>query len=100
VTSAAWIDVLGYAAAAFTTAAFVPQVWHTLRTRDVSGISTGMYAVFTTGIALWLAYGLAVGAWPIVIANAITFVLALSILVLKLTLERKAARRLAPPLPD
>jgi MtN3 and saliva related transmembrane protein len=99
VTSAAWIDVLGYAAAALTTAAFVPQVWHTLRTRDVSGISTGMYAVFTTGIALWLGYGLAVQAWPIVIANAITFVLALAILVLKQVIERGRQRSQSPPSP-
>jgi MtN3 and saliva related transmembrane protein len=92
-----WVEVLGYAAATLTTAAFVPQVRHTLRTRDVSGISTGMYAVFTTGIALWLLYGLAVRAWPIVLANAITLGLAATILVLKLTVERERKRRLAPP---
>jgi MtN3 and saliva related transmembrane protein len=92
-----WVEVLGYAAATLTTAAFVPQVRHTLRTRDVSGISTGMYAVFTTGIALWLLYGLAVRAWPIVVANAVTLGLAATILVLKLTVERERRRRLPPP---
>ena len=43
-----------------------------------------MYSVFTTGVALWLAYGLLLEAWPVVAANAVTLVLALSILVMKL----------------
>lgn len=75
---------IGYLAALLTTASFVPQVVHTLRTRDVSGISVGMYSVFTTGVALWLVYGLLLGAWPIVAANAVTLALALAILVMKL----------------
>ena len=65
-------DLIGYVAAALTTASFVPQAALTLRTRDVSGISLTMYAAFTIGVALWLAYGLALGKWPIIIANAIT----------------------------
>ena len=77
-------DWIGYAAATLTTASFVPQAWLTFRTRDVSGISLGMYSVFAVGVALWLAYGLVLGAWPIVVANAITLALALAILVMKL----------------
>ena len=77
-------ELIGYLAATLTTCSFVPQAWHTFRTRDVSGISLGMYSVFTTGVALWLAYGLLLEAWPVVAANAITLVLALSILVMKL----------------
>jgi MtN3 and saliva related transmembrane protein len=76
----AWI---GYAAATLTTAAFVPQAWLTWRTRDVRGISLGMYSVFTLGIGLWLVYGWRLGAWPIVAANAVTLLLALGILVMK-----------------
>lgn len=79
-----WIDVLGYAAAALTTASFIPQAWLSFRTGDVSGISLGMYACFTVGVALWLAYGVVLGAWPIVVANAITLLLALAILAMKL----------------
>jgi len=79
-----WHELLGYAAAVLTTVSFVPQAWLTFRTRDVRGISLGMYSVFTLGVALWLGYGLAVGAWPVVAANAVTLVLALSILVMKL----------------
>ena len=51
--------VLGTVAATLTTISFVPQVWLTLRTRNVAGISLGMYAAFTAGVALWLVYGIA-----------------------------------------
>ncbi len=77
-------DFIGYLAAFLTTSSFVPQAWLTFRTRDVRGISLGMYSVFTAGVALWLAYGIALEAWPIVVANAITLALALAILVMKL----------------
>jgi MtN3 and saliva related transmembrane protein len=75
-----WIEWVGYLAATLTTASFVPQAWLTFRTRDVSGISLGMYSAFTLGVALWLVYGVLIGAWPVVIANAITLLLAASIL--------------------
>jgi MtN3 and saliva related transmembrane protein len=76
------IDLIGYGAAALTTIAFVPQVLRTWRLRSAHGISLGMYAVFTSGIVLWLIYGVLLGAWPIIIANAITLALAFSILVM------------------
>jgi MtN3 and saliva related transmembrane protein len=78
-------ELIGYAAAFCTTFSFVPQVLQTLRTRDVSGISLGMYSVFTVGVALWLVHGLMVDDWPVVIANAITLLLAMSILAMKLS---------------
>ncbi|GAB3491904.1 SemiSWEET transporter [Curvibacter fontanus] len=77
-------DLIGYLAASLTTLSFLPQALHTFRTRDVSGISLGMYSMFATGVALWLVYGLLLGAWPIVVANAVTLALALAILVMKL----------------
>jgi MtN3 and saliva related transmembrane protein len=77
-------DWLGYVAATLTTASFVPQAWLIFRTRNVSGISLAMYSAFTLGIALWLAYGVMLGAWPIIIANIITLVLASCILVMKI----------------
>lgn len=83
------MDWLGYAAATLTTFSFVPQAWHTFQTRDVSGISLGMYATFTTGVALWLVYGLLLGAWPLIAANGLTLLLALAILVMKLRYGRK-----------
>ncbi len=79
-----WVAAAGYSAAFLTTVSFVPQVWLTLRSRNVAGISVGMYSLFTTGIFLWLVYGLAQRNWPIVAANAVTFVLAASVLLLRL----------------
>ena len=76
-------ELIGYLAATLTTCSFVPQALQTFRTRDVSGISLGMYSVFTAGVALWLVYGLALAAWPIVVANAITLALAGPILGMK-----------------
>ena len=86
---AAW-DWVGHLAALLTTISVAPQAWLTWRTRDVSGISLGMYALFALGIALWLAYGLLLGAWPLVWSNAVTLALALAILGMKL---RYAPRR-------
>lgn len=77
-------ELIGYLAATLTTVSFVPQALHSFRTKNVSGISFGMYSLFTLGIALWLVYGLLISAWPIVIANVITLVLAAMILVMKL----------------
>lgn len=84
---------LGYAAATLTTACFLPQAWLTFRTRDLHGISLGMYATFTLGVACWLAYGLALGQWPIIVANVITLPLAGSILVLKIASLRAPPRK-------
>lgn len=82
-------ELIGYVAAFLTTCSFVPQALHTFRTRDVSGISLGMYATFTTGVALWLVYGVLLGAWPLIAANGLTLLLALAILVMKLRYGRK-----------
>jgi MtN3 and saliva related transmembrane protein len=82
-------DFIGYLAATLTTCSFLPQALHTFRTHDVSGISLGMYSTFTLGVALWLAYGVALGAWPIVAANAVTLALAGGILGMKLRYGRR-----------
>jgi MtN3 and saliva related transmembrane protein len=83
---------IGYVAATLTTSSFVPQALLILRTRNVIGISVGMYWTFTLGVALWLVYGWQMRAWPLIIANSITFVLAATILITKLTVDRNARR--------
>lgn len=75
---------IGGIAAAFTTCSFIPQVWRVWRTKHTQDISLLMYTFFTAGVALWLAYGILLGAWPIIIANSITLLLAGTVLVLKL----------------
>ncbi len=82
-------DAVGYLAAFLTTSSFVPQAWLTLRTRDVSGISLSMYGAFTTGVGLWLLYGIVSGQWPVIVANAVTLALAATILFTKVRVERQ-----------
>ena len=77
------IDIVGYVAAVLTTIAFVPQALTSWRTRDLSGVSLPMYGIFTAGVAMWLAYGVMLGSWPIIIANTVTLALSGAVLVLK-----------------
>ena len=65
----------------------------TLRTRDVSGISLGMYSAFTLGVALWMVYGVILREWPIVLANAVTLALASVILATKIVVDRRNRSR-------
>ena len=74
----------GYVAATLTTVAFIPQAVKTIRTRDTHSISLGMYVVFTIGIMFWFGYGIVLGSWPMIVSNAITFVLSATILAMKL----------------
>jgi MtN3 and saliva related transmembrane protein len=77
-------EMLGLVAACLTTSAFIPQVVHTLRTKDVSGISLPMYIAFCSGVFLWLVYGLLNNQVPVIAANGVTLILALLVLALKL----------------
>lgn len=76
-------EIVGYCAAFSTTVAFVPQAWQSWRTRDLSGISLPMYALFTLGVALWLGYGILISSIPVILANAVTLLLSLLVLALK-----------------
>jgi MtN3 and saliva related transmembrane protein len=78
------IDVIGIIAAFLTTLSFVPQAILVIRTKQTEGISLIMYAMFTTGVAMWLVYGIALGAMPIIVANVVTLVLASLILTIKI----------------
>ncbi|MEQ8665177.1 MAG: SemiSWEET transporter [Rhodospirillales bacterium] len=78
-----WTDIVGLAAGTLTTVSFLPQVIRTWRTRSTRDLSLPMWIIFTTGVALWLVYGLMMQAWPIIIANVITVGLAAVVLVLK-----------------
>ncbi|MDI1260053.1 SemiSWEET transporter [Aquabacterium sp.] len=82
------VETIGSAAAVLTTGSFIPQALLTFRTRDVSGISLGMYSAFTLGVGLWLLYGLALGSWPMTVANLVTLSLAVAILGMKLRFRR------------
>jgi len=76
-------DALGLAAGTLTTLAFVPQLYRIVKTRSAHDISWLMFGIFSVGIGLWLWYGLRAGALPLVVANAVTLTLAVTILFLK-----------------
>jgi MtN3 and saliva related transmembrane protein len=86
-------DAIGLLAGVLTTLAFVPQVIRVWRTRSARDLSLASFAIFTVGVALWLVYGIAVGALPVIVANAVTLVLAGAILVMKLAFDRAKRRR-------
>lgn len=86
------LDLLGLVATCFTTSSFVPQVWRTWKTRDVSGISLPTYVIITIGLALWLVYGWLRGDLPLIVANAVMVVLTGAITVMKLRYDQRPAR--------
>lgn len=77
-------DLIGLAAGTLTTLSFVPQVLRTWRSRSAGDISLAMFSLFSLGVVLWLIYGIMNDAPPIILANAVTLVLAVAVLVMKL----------------
>ncbi|MGD1075695.1 MAG: SemiSWEET transporter [Thermodesulfovibrionales bacterium] len=79
-----WITTIGLLAAACTTLSYLPQVVKIIRTKHTKDISLLMYLILGTGLFLWFVYGLLLRDLPILIANGITFVLSLGVLILKM----------------
>jgi len=79
-----FITVIGLIAAAFTTTAFVPQVVKSFKTKSAKDLSLGTSAMFCCGVFLWLVYGILNEDLPLILSNAITFFLAITLLVLKI----------------
>lgn len=77
-------DWIGVIAGTLTTIAFLPQVFQVLKTKSTQDISLVMYVVFTTGVVFWLIYGILLNAWPVIIANIVTLILAIIVLAMKL----------------
>lgn len=77
------MEILGYFAAFCTTSSFLPQAILTIRSRDTESLSFGMYSMFTTGVLLWLIYGINKQDSALIWANSITLVLAFIILSFK-----------------
>ena len=78
------INYIGIAAAILTTIAWVPQTVKTLKTKSTKDISFKMMLIMNIGILLWLVHGIAVHSIPLILANGITFPLALSVLIYKI----------------
>jgi MtN3 and saliva related transmembrane protein len=79
-----FIDVLGLVAGTMTTIAFLPQLLKTWKSKSAKDVSLVMMITFCSGVALWIVYGFAIGAMPIIAANVVTLTLALMILILKI----------------
>jgi MtN3 and saliva related transmembrane protein len=80
---AVWVEYIGSLAAVCTTLCWVPQALKIIREKQTQGISLVTQAVFTVGLTLWFIYGLLLTNWPLILANAVTLVLSLVILILK-----------------
>ena len=78
------VTIVGALAALCSTTSFAPQAWKIIKSRDTSGISSRMYMVTVVGFALWLAYGIMKGEWPLIVTNGICLVLSGFILIMKL----------------
>jgi MtN3 and saliva related transmembrane protein len=88
--AASWLtEGIGNCAAICTTVSFVPQLARVWRRKSAEDISLSMFLLFSAGVALWLVYGLRIGSFPVIAANAVTLALALAILVLKLMYDRR-----------
>ena len=77
-------DIIGYIAGTLTTAAFIPQLIKSLKSKSVEGISFTMYFMFSLGVILWLCYGFFIGSFPVILANIITLLLNSLILAVQL----------------
>lgn len=84
-----FVTILGYLAALASMASFVPQAVKIIRSRQTKGISSGMYLLTVTAFALWLAYGIWLRQWPLVISNAVCFLLSVFILAMTMMPQRK-----------
>ena len=82
------VDIFGYFAAILTTAAFLPQLIKTLKTKKAEDVSLITLIMFLTGVLSWIIYGYKISSTPILIANIITFILNLLILIFKINFQK------------
>jgi MtN3 and saliva related transmembrane protein len=94
ITEGWFTESIGSVAAVCTTIAFLPQLVRVWRRKSADDISLSMFLIFSTGVALWLVYGLRINSPPMIAANTVTLILAIGILVLKLRYDARA--RTAP----
>ena len=71
-------------AAALTTAAFIPQAYKIIHTRETKGVSLWMHVIFAIGVSFWFTLGVLLWNWPMMLANAVTFALTVVIVIMKL----------------
>lgn len=84
------VEIIGYVAAAFTTICYIPQVWHTYKTKDVTGISLGMYLALAVGVGLWLVYSIILMLVPMILCNAFCWAMIVAMIFMKLRYSRQS----------
>lgn len=84
-----YIEIIGFSAAFLTTAAFLPQVYKTWKTKDVSALSLPMLLMFITGITLWLVYGFYIYSPSMIVANTITIGASILLIYFKIKYNEK-----------
>jgi MtN3 and saliva related transmembrane protein len=84
------MNAVGSVAAACTTVSFVPQLMRVWQRKSPRDISLSMFLLFSFGVACWLVYGVGIRSGPVIAANAITLLLALAILALKVRYDRRS----------
>ena len=88
--ASAAVDAVGVAAAICSMTSFVPQIVKLVKTRDASAVSLRTYAVTVTGFALWIAYGVLLGSWPVAVSNSVCLAMSSAVLLLKWRYSRDA----------
>ncbi|NHZ45339.1 SemiSWEET family sugar transporter [Nitratidesulfovibrio liaohensis] len=82
-------EIIGYAAGLLTSLAYLPQVVRIARTRSADDISLPTFRLLAVGVSLWLVYGIGIGSWPVMAANAVGLALILAVIWLKLRYSRQ-----------
>lgn len=81
---------LGFAAGFLTTMSFVPQALHSWKSRSAGDFSWLWIVCFSAGLLLWFTYGLYLHNWPMILANSVTLLLVVPVVIVKL---RNPARK-------
>ncbi|MGB5941833.1 MAG: SemiSWEET transporter [Leeuwenhoekiella sp.] len=88
-----FVELIGVTAAILTTSAFAPQLIHTIKTKDVAGLSLTMYLTFLAGLLLWLVYGIYMKSISIILANVVTSIQAVVLIFLKIRYGKRGEKR-------
>ena len=80
--------IVGFIAGLVTTAANLPQVWKTYRSKSAEGLSFRMLLALAIGLGLWITYGIMIKSLPLIATNVIVFLLILSLIAMKLRFDR------------
>ena len=85
-----FVTIIGLIAGGLTTFSFAPQLYRSLKTKSVADVSVGMYSAMVAGVVLWEVYAIMIESLPLIITNIVSFILTLSVLIVRLWYGRKS----------